>query len=154
VHLGQKKAMRSKVIFILAFAIGGVGHAQNHDEAITARAKEFHRAMCQTDREVWKQFILNNYTKALQERQVKQQISTEGGSKSEELAEALEGKIKMLGRLNEDFGGGKLISVVAKGDEVEMVATTGQGDQGRFKLKFEKNAPYLIDGIMVEVGER
>ena len=85
---------------------------------------------------------------------MKQTISSDTGAKSEEKAEALEGKIKMLARLNEDFGGGKLISVVATGDEVEMVATTGHGDQGRFKLKFEKNAPYLIDAMMVELGDR
>jgi hypothetical protein len=128
--------------------------AQTREEIVISRAREFHRVISQDDPAVWKQFILANYTKTLIERQVKQQITNDAGKTTTvSEGEALDAKVKMLSRLHDDFGGGKIVSLKPAGEDIEMVASSPHGMQGSFKIKFEKALPYLIDGITVQVGE-
>src|SRR5678810_565574 len=105
-------------IILLLIVLATSSYAQSRDEIIAGRAREFYRVMCQKDREVWKKFVTENYTKALQERQMQQKVSTpEGTTTSQDKTAAIEGKVKMLERLNQDFGSGKLVSVKALGEE-------------------------------------
>jgi hypothetical protein len=140
-------------LFIVIF-VATLANAQTREEIATARVREFHRVISQDDPAVWKEFILANYTKALIEKQVKQQVSTDAGkSTTVSQGEALDAKVKMLSRLHDDFGGGKILSLKPAGDDVEMVASSPHDMQGKFKFKFDKASPYLIDGLTVAVGD-
>lgn len=129
--------------------------AQTREEIVLARAKEFYRVVCQNESETHRIFIEENYSKALQDRQMKQKVASPDGSTSvsQDKETGVESKVKMFGRLHEDFGTGKLRSIAPVGEDVEIVATTGDGMQGKFRLKFTKEAPYLIDGLAIEVGD-
>jgi hypothetical protein len=122
------------------------------------RAREMHRVISLDDKQQWIKFIKENYTQALIDKQQTMKVqSNENGSVStskEEMKEAdkLEAKAKMFGRLHEDFGGSKIISIKSKEENLEMVLNNGDGLIGTFKLRFEKNKPYLIDGIGIEAG--
>lgn len=132
--------------------------AQTHDDIIAGRALEFHRILSLKDKDQWRKFVKENYTKTLIDRPMRAQIANDDGSKSSTTeankADPIESKVMMFERLNQDFGGSKIISVKPNGDEVEMVLTSTSGMEGTFKFRFDKTTPYLIDAIAVEVGER
>jgi hypothetical protein len=54
----------------------------------------------------------------------------------------------MFERLHGDFGGSKIVSIKAAGENLEMVLDGGNLS-GTFKFKFDKNKPYLITGLGV-----
>ncbi len=117
-----------------------------------------HRVINLSDKPAWIKFIKENYTQALIDKQQIMKVqSDENGtvsSSSQEINEVdkLEAKAKMLARLHEDFGGSKIISIKSKDENLEMVLNNGDGLIGTFKLRFDKNNPYLIDGIGIEAG--
>lgn len=122
------------------------------------RAREMHRVLNINDKQEWIKFIKENYTQALIDKQQSMKVqSNENGTVSaskEEIKEGdkLEAKAKMFARLHEDFGGGKIVSIKSKEENLEMVLNNGDGLLGTFKLRFEKTKPYLIDGIGIEAG--
>ena len=152
--LPEKKHMTKLLTTFLILACIAT-QAQTREEIVLARAKEFYRVVCQNGSETHRIFVEKNYSKALQDRQMKQKVASPDGSTSEsqDKEAGVESKVKMFGRLHEDFGTGKLKSITPIGEDVEIVATTGDGMQGKFRLKFTKDAPYLIDGLAIEVGD-
>jgi hypothetical protein len=122
------------------------------------RARELHRVIGLNDKQQWIKFIKENYTQALIDKQQSMKVqSNENGTVStskEEIKESdkLEAKAKMFARLHEDFGGSKIVSIKPDGNKLEMVLNNGEGLIGTFKLLFDKNKPYLIDGIGIEAG--
>lgn len=122
------------------------------------RAREMHRVINLSDKQEWIRFIKENYTQALIDKQqtMKVQSSDNGNTTAskEEIKEAdkLEAKAKMFARLHQDFSGSKIISIKSKEENLEMVLNNGDGLIGTFKLRFDKNKPYLIDGLGIEAG--
>lgn len=122
------------------------------------RAREMHRVICLDDKQQWIKFIKENYTQALIDKQQTMKVqSNENGNVStskEKIKESdkLEAKAKMFARLHEDFGGSKIVSIKPEGNKLEMILNNGDGLIGTFKLLFDKNKPYLIDGIGIEAG--
>jgi hypothetical protein len=122
------------------------------------RAREMHRVINLSDKQEWIRFIKENYTQALIDKQQTMKVqSSENGnttSSKEEIKEAdkLEAKAKMFARLHQDFSGSKIISIKSKEENLAMVLDNGDGLIGTFKLRFDKNKPYLIDGLGIEAG--
>lgn len=122
------------------------------------RAHEFQRVINSSDKQEWIKFIKENYTQALIDKQQTMKVQTNEDGKvstsNEEMnqEDKLEAKAKMFARLHEDFGGGKLISMKTKDNNLEMVLNNGDGLIGTFKFRFEKTKPYLIDGLGIEAG--
>ncbi len=122
------------------------------------RAREMHRVINLSDKQEWIRFIKENYTQALIDKQqtMKVQSSENGNTSSskEEIKEAdkLEAKAKMFARLHQDFSGSKIISIKSKEENLDMILDNGDGLIGTFKLRFDKNKPYLIDGLGIEAG--
>lgn len=111
-----------------------------------------------SDRQEWIRFIKENYTQALiNKQQTMKVVSSENGNTatSEEKvkeADKLEAKANMFARLHEDFSGSTIVSIKLKEENLEMVLNNGDGLTGTFKLRFDKNKPYLIDAIGIEAG--
>ncbi len=126
--------------------------------AMEKRAREMHRVINLNDKQEWIRFIKENYTQALIDKQQTMKVqSNENGnatSSKEEIKETdkLEAKAKMFARLHQDFNGSKIISIKSKEENLDMVLDNGDGLIGTFKLRFDKNKPYLIDGLAIEAG--
>ena len=124
------------------------------------RAREMHRVIGLTDKEQWKLFMKENYTQALIDKPMRAIAETsENGSATtsstseSQQADKLEAKASMFQRLHEDFGASKIISIKTEDEKVEMVVKGDNGLSATFILKFEKNKPYLIDGLGIEVQD-
>lgn len=145
------------LLTLLAFTIVSPLFAQDAS-VMEKRAREMHRVIGLDDKQQWIKFIKENYTQALIDKQQTMKVqSNENGNVStskEEIKESdkLEAKAKMFARLHEDFGGSKIVSIKPDGNKLEMVLNNGDGLMGTFKLLFDKNKPYLIDGIGIEAG--
>lgn len=147
--------MKTILTLLVYYLAADLPMDQTREEIVVNRTKEFHRVVCQSDPGVWKKFVIENYSKEFQERQMKRQVAGPDGSTTvtDDKSDPIEAKVKMLGRLHDDFGMGKLTSLKANGNDVDLVITSSQGMTGRFILKFTAAAPYLIDGMKVEVGD-
>jgi hypothetical protein len=133
--------------------------AQDSKESIMVkRAKEMHRIINLNNKQEWINFIKDNYTQALIDKQQTMKVqSNEDGrvSKTQEVIsdeDKLEAKAKMFARLHEDFSGSRLVSIQSHNEILEMVLDNGEGLIGTFKLTFEKNKPYKIDGLGITAG--
>lgn len=130
--------------------------AQEMTKVMEDRAREMVRVIGLNDKEAWKKFIRENYTKTLIEKpmQAKRQTSNdEGSSKTSSTEEGnIEGKAGMYQMLHNDFGGGKINSLKVNGETLTMTVSSGSGMAGTFTLKYSKEKPFLIDGLGVEVG--
>ncbi len=130
------------------------GFTQTLEQTMSKRAHEFHRVIGLTDKEQWKKFIQENYTKALIEKPMKARTVKQGeegnSSEDKEIKGTIEDKANMFQRLHNDFGGSKIISIKPNGENLEMELSAGDLT-GVFKFKFDQNKPYLIDGIGVQI---
>ena len=130
------------------------GFSQELQQTMEKRAREFHRVIGLTDKDQWKKFIQENYTKALIEKPMKAKMVKQGeegsSSESKEIKGTVEDKVNMFQRLHDDFGGSKIVSIKPNGENLEMELSAGDLS-GVFKFKFDKNKPYLIDGLGVQV---
>ena len=146
--------MKKVFLFGTIILISINGLAQTLEQTMEKRAREFHRVIGLTDREQWKKFIQDNYTKALIEKPMKAKTVKEGeegnSSESKEIKGTIEDKVKMFERLHNDFGASKIVSVKPSSEGLEMELSNGDLS-GTFKFKFDKNKPYLIDGLGVQV---
>jgi hypothetical protein len=122
------------------------------------RAREMHRVISLSNKQEWIKFIKENYTQALIDKNQTMKIQGNENGKvtasNEQPSEAdkLEAKASMFARLHQDFSGSKIVSIKSKEENLEMVLINGEGLTGTFKLRFEKNKPYLIDGLGIEAG--
>jgi len=120
------------------------------------RANELHRVMGLNEQEQWKKFMLESYSKSLLERPVKSTIKTEEGSTtstSSSTADKLEEKMKMFERLHSDFGSSKVVSMKTVNEKIEMILENTSGLKGNFSIAFEKQTPFLIDGINIQIDQ-
>jgi len=143
-----------KVILLLVVAISSSAVAQTMEKEMEKKAREFHRIIGLSDKEQWKKFIQENYTKSLIERPMKQKVSRQDdentSSETTETKGTLDDKVRMLERLHDDFGGSKIASIKTSGENLEMILEGGNLS-GTFKLKFETAKPYLISGLGINV---
>ncbi len=121
------------------------------------RANELHRVMGLNEKEQWKKFMLDNYSKSLLERPVKSSTKTseEGStpSTSSSTADKLEEKLKMFERLHSDFGNSKVVWMKTVNEKIEMILENTSGLKGNFSIAFEKQSPFLIDGIIIQINQ-
>ena len=139
-----------KLTLLLAVIVSFQCFSQASEKEMEKKAREFHRVIGLDDKEQWKKFIQENYAKSFIERLMKTQQSQQEGetasSTTTEIKGTVEDKVKMLGRLHDDFGGSKISSIKSTSEGVEMVLD-GDDIVGTFKFKFENTKPYLITGI-------
>jgi hypothetical protein len=154
--LTMKRLILSAIVFGLSLPLA----AQEIKQVMENRAREMHRVIGLKDKEQWKKFIKENYTQALIDRPMRAvtQTSDNGstsisGSTQPKSTDNLEAKATMFQRLHDDFGKSKIISITQGDYKVEMVVKNEDGLGGTFILKFDKNKPYLIDGLGIEVED-
>lgn len=150
-----------KTLFSVIILLAITFHSRAQESMATVmekRAREMHRVINLNDKQEWIRFIKENYTQTLIDKQQTMKVqSSENGNTTtskEEIKEAdkLEAKAKMFARLHQDFSGSKITSIKSKDENLEMVLNNGDGLTGTFKLRFDKNKPYLIDGLGIEAG--
>jgi hypothetical protein len=147
-----------KTLFTI-FALSGLGFSafaqESMEKIMEKRAKEMHRVIGLSDADQWKKFVKENYTQALIDKPMRSEAKTNTGkstNSSTETINALDAKAGMFQRLHGDFGKSKIVSVKPTEASLEMILKDENGLTGVFKLKFDKNNPYLIDGLGVEVS--
>ena len=144
-------------MFICFLAIVDVFAQDNKLATMEKRARELHRVIGLDDKEQWKKFMKENYTKSLQERPVKSNVeTTDQESKSSATTTStgglLEEKLKVFERLHGMFGKSKIISLKPNNEKIDMTLENSSGDKGNFSITFENKTPYLIDGVRAEVS--
>jgi hypothetical protein len=144
--------MKSFMFILLPF-LGLTVHAQDSMEKVMERrARELHRTIGLPNKEDWMKFVKENYAQSLIDRPMKTRIDGPSGKTENKVEDNIEGKALMLGRLREEFGSSKVVSIKTDGEVATMVLDNGDGLLGTFKLKFVKSPPYLIEGLGIEVG--
>ncbi len=143
--------MKKIIVLLWVFAWGSTP-AQEMKKAMEDRAREMHRVIGLDDREAWKKFIRENYSKALIDKPMQAKRTTsEGGGGTATHEGNIEGKARMFEMLHKDFGGGTISSLTVNGTEAKMVIN-GSGLTGTFTLRFTPDKPWFIDAIGVEAG--
>ncbi|HEY5916981.1 MAG TPA: hypothetical protein VIU13_06245 [Chryseolinea sp.] len=147
--------MKNLLLLICVFAFV----AQDKKKTIMEnRARELHRVIGVKDKELWKKFMRDNYSKAMLEKPVKSNIETEEKesttSATTESADQLEEKAKVFERLHGNFGSSKIVSIKNVKERIEMILENESGLRGDFTLTFEDQSPFLINRIAVEINER
>ena len=121
--------MKKVFLFGTIILISINGLTQTLEQTMEKRAREFHRVIGLTDREQWKKFIQDNYTKALIEKPMKAKTVKEGeegnSSESKEIKGTIEDKVKMFERLHNDFGASKIVSVKPSSEGLDMELSNG-----------------------------
>lgn len=144
-----------KLVLLALLISSSIVHAQDA-KVMEDRAREMVRVIGLSDKEAWKKFIQENYTKTLIEKPMQAKRTTSGGAADSNTASkevgTVEGKAGMYQMLHNDFGNGKINSLKVEGENLTMSVASGSGMAGTFKLKFSKEKPYLIDGLGIEVG--
>jgi len=148
-------AMKNLLLLICVFAFV----AQDKKKTIMEnRARELHRVIGVKDKELWKKFMRDNYSKAMLEKPVKSNIETDEKesttSATTESADQLEEKAKVFERLHGNFGSSKIVSIKNVKERIEMILENESGLRGDFTLTFEDQSPFLINRIAVEINER
>jgi len=148
-------AMKNLLLLICVFAFV----AQDKKKTIIEnRARELHRVIGVKDKELWKKFMRDNYSKAMLEKPVKSNIETDEKesttSATTESADQLEEKAKVFERLHGNFGSSKIVSIKNVKERIEMIVENESGRRGDFTLTFEDQSPFLINRIAVEINER
>lgn len=144
-----------KQLFILIILQGillSVSAQNPRSKVIEKRAREFHRVIGLNDQSVWKKFITENYSQAFIDKPMKSVVKTSDQNSKESVAKNIEEKAAMFQRLHQDFGHSKIVSILPKGEDLEMILESDAGLNGTFTMKFDKNDPYLINGLGIEVG--
>jgi hypothetical protein len=149
--------MKNLFLLICFFAFAGAIGQDKRQATMEKRANELRRVMGLNEKEQWKKFMLENYSKSLLERPVKSTTKTseEGSttSTSSSTADKLEEKLKMFERLHRDFGSSKVLSMKTVNEKIEMILENTSGLKGNFNIAFEKQTPFLIDGINIQINQ-
>jgi hypothetical protein len=150
--------MKGKLLsLILTFTVLMLQAQDSMEKTLENRAREFYRVLGLTDKGEYKKFMEANYTKAFPEKPMKASrlVSDSDGNSSTTSQESknqsvLEAKTQMFTQLHDDFAGSRIISLKQKDNKVDMVLKSDSGLTGTFTFTFEKNKPYLIDGLGVQ----
>ena len=149
-----------KIVLLLVSLVGMItlsGAQDAMETVMEGRARELYRVLGLTDKAQYRKFMQENYTKTFLEKPVKMNrvVSDSDGNNSSATQEdkskdVLEAKTQMYGRLHDDFGGSKMVSLKQKDNKVDMVLRSTSGLTGTFIFTFENSKPYLIDGMGVQ----
>ena len=158
-HEKQTFYAMKHLFFLLCFFAFVSAIAQNKKQVIIEkRARELHRVIGMNDKELWKKFMTENYTKAMLERPVTTKVQTTDkestSSSSTETADNLEDKLKVFARMYGDFGNSKIKSIKTIGERVEMILENSSGLNGNFNITYESQSPFLINRIAIEIHDR
>ncbi|HEU5289322.1 MAG TPA: hypothetical protein VFU05_01690 [Cyclobacteriaceae bacterium] len=152
--------MKRIILIAIIFGLGSPLAAQEIQKVMESRAREMHRVIGLSDKELWKKFMKENYTQALIDKPMRAVTETSGNGSTNSSSTSqpkstdnLEAKAAMFQRLHDDFGKSKILSITPADGKVEMVVKNEDGLGGTFILKFEKNKPYLIEGLGIEVQD-
>jgi len=52
-----------------------------------------------------------------------------------------------------DFGSSKVVSMKTVNEKIEMILENTSGLKGNFSIAFEKQTPFLIDGIHIQINQ-
>jgi hypothetical protein len=152
--MNQMNMKKLFIVVLISTLWTQVQAQESMEKTMEKRAREMHRVLGLNDPAEWKKFIVGNYTKALIEKPMRATVKEEGGNAApapaDKPADPLEAKVKMYERLHHDFGGAKIVSIKPNGELLRMTLDNGDGMIGTFQLKFEKNSPWLIDGIGIQ----
>src|ERR1700741_2930726 len=116
-----------KNLFLLICFVASIGASGQDAKQATMekRAREMYRVLGLNDKAQWKKFMTDNYTKAYLERPVTTNVTTDNESESsntqKSTANTLEEKLKIFGRLHEEFGKSKILSFKPVNGKIEMV---------------------------------
>jgi len=128
--------------------------SQTMEQVMDKRAREMHRVLGLADKEQWKKFIQENYSKTLIEKPMKSTRKTQQdestSSESKEIKGTVEDKVNMFQRLHDDLLGSKIVSIKPVAENLEMVVENSELT-GTIKLKFDKNKPHLIEGMGLQL---
>jgi hypothetical protein len=143
-----------KFLAIVALLVCGfrVQGQDSMEKVMERRARELHRVICLSSTEEWKKFVKENYAQSLIDRPLKSRIEGPSGASETTVQSNIDGKATMLGRLHEDFGSSKIVSLKTEAESINMQLDNGDGLLGTFKLTFSKVRPYLIESIGIQVG--
>jgi len=145
------------LFFIICYVAFIGAFAQDTKQAtMEKRALELHRVIGLNDKEQWKKFMNENYTKSFLERPVRTTVKTTDkesttSSSAKSTTEIFEEKLKIFERLHESFGKSKIISLKPVDEKIEMTIENSSKAIGTFSITFENKKPYLIDGVRAEV---
>lgn len=145
--------MKTATFLICLLFVGSTAYGQDTMEKVMeSRAREMFRVIGLSDKEAWKKFITENYTKALIEKPMQAKRDTGGGSPTATTEKGtVEGKARMYEMLHNDFASGKITGLTVTGETVKM-SVSSSDLAGTFTLKFSKEKPWLIDSIGIDVG--
>ena len=125
--------------------------SQNKD-VMEKRANAFVEALNSGNRETYRKFIIENYTKELINRKMSRKIVGDDASASSVATEdALADKLNMFDQLHQDLGKGKVSSIKQNGDKLDMLVTGDSGTSLNFGMTFLKDAPNLINAVSVQM---
>ena len=149
--------MKNLLLVICCLTIAGA-FAQNSKQSVMEnRARELHRTLGVSDKEQWKKFMKENYTKSMLERPVKSTVETSdtesSSTKGTSTADRLEEKLRIFETLHNNFKNSKILSLKPVNEKVEMVIENPSKGKATFSITFENKQPYLIDGIRAEVEQ-
>jgi hypothetical protein len=150
--------MKNPLLVICVFAVIGVFAQDKKQTTMEKRERELHRVIGVNDKELWKKFMRENYSKAMLEKPVKSNVETtekeSTNSTTTEPADNLEEKSKVFERLHGNFGNSKIVSLKTVNERIEMILENESGLKGDFTITFENQPPFLINRIAVEINER
>ena len=142
--------MNMKLLFLFLTCLSLTSIAQTTTE-MEKKARELHRVIGLDDKAQWTKFVKENYTAAIIAKPMNGKVSTNGTETSltdaTKASSDIEAKANLLGRLHQDFGSSKIISIKPTGDKLDMVLSTNAGLNGTFSLRFDKDN--MIDGFGV-----
>jgi hypothetical protein len=150
--------MRKLISILVISFITFQSHAQEGmEKAMEGRAKEFYKTLGKSDLEEYKKFMKENYTKSFLEKPVKVNRQTSGDGPQDDPSQNgsktlsdLDARAKMFLQLHQDFGESKLVSLKRQENKMVMVLSATSGLTGTFTLTYEKNKPFLIEGLGVQ----
>jgi len=127
------------------------------EKVMEKRAREMHRIITLDSKDEWKKFIRENYTQELIDKPMQAKVEVEENGRVVSSTpeqptgeDKIEAKVPMFGQLHADFGASKISSLKMESNKAKMVLTT-DGLTGIISLQFEKNKPYKIAGLSIEV---
>ncbi len=151
--------MKNLFLIICYAAFIGAFAQDTKQATMEKRARELHRVIGLNDKEQWKKFMNENYTKSFLERPVRTTVkttdkeSTTASSSSKSTTEIFEEKLKIFERLHETFGKSKIVSLKPVNEVIEMTIENSPKARGNFSITFENKKPYLVDGVRAEVTQ-
>jgi hypothetical protein len=144
-------------LLMIAVTFSAIAQKTEAVRTMEKRANEFHRMITVNDRNAWIKFMQENFTKKLQEKPFKKNVQKKDQetdvliSKSEkDEAATLEGKTALFDQLYRDFGTAKIKSLKTENNKSEMILDNN-GVMATLTIKYAEQAPYLIDGLGIEI---